>query len=209
MKRLTRMIQSVYNRDFRDPKQITEREMNDDGKLKSNLEQKISIYVPKLSEKCSRVKRCEKKIDFRSENCKVLANKKVEKVSHSSTMIMNRCLNNDDKRLFKSKSTVSGRLCEGPVEMTKPLAIKARRNVKKNLRSKSDIICCNFVSLIGQFTEPRTKCQSKWMLRSSNVQVPLHWSDRTASFTFGKVKPFFEKLQRISRWIQQDRRLDC
>jgi hypothetical protein len=126
------MIQSVYNRDFRDPKQITEREMNDDGKLKSNLGQKISIHDPKFSEKCTNVKRCDGKIDFRSkkqENCKVLTSKKV---SHSSTMIMNRCQNNDDKRLFKSKSTVSGRLCGGPVEMTKPMAIKVMRNVKEN-----------------------------------------------------------------------------
>lgn len=129
------MIQSVYNCDYRNPNKITQSLCKTEGdKLKSHSEQMNSIYNSKLAGKFLNDKKCGKEIDFPShereqENLKCEVNGK--KVS-CFTKIKNRCQNNDDKRLFKSKSTTNGRFCRGPGEMMTTSATKVWRNVTRN-----------------------------------------------------------------------------
>lgn len=193
------MNQSVYNYDYRDPKQIAQICLKTkDKKLESHLEQTNSIYNLKSAQKSSSVKKCETEIDFHSlrrkqEKCKNVEKKK-SLCSYSSALIMNRCQNNDDKRLYKTTSTSCGRFGRSPGEMTTTAASKICRDVTRN-----DFFCrlhLNNVLFIVQ-TSGQAKglcCERRWMFWSANVQVSFHWSNRSPRCAFAKVKPCFEKL---------------
>lgn len=174
------MSQSVYNQDFRDPKEyekLTQRLIVE--KLKSNLSRKNSICALTFPRQESSLEKSE--IDFSTLTKKRQERDTVagKKLPHyfSSTKIIS-CCQDGDKNLWKLNSAQNGTFREIP-KYSGGVAMEKKTKDSKNVTKHGFIIQIIRVTFSNIPTADQHKdfgilYQQLRMLRKSDVQFPLH-----------------------------------
>lgn len=173
------MIQLVCKRDYCNPQQITKLRLRDED-FKSNFEHKNSICHSKF-----RVRKNFSAIDFsslaqRQRKVEVTAAPKALR-SCSSMKIISRC-QDDNGKLWKLKSTMSGTYYDDSKSSGCVTATTNNRTTKalSNVTWSAFKLSSNKFSFnltIDSFKGCGLECQQRCMLRKSNVQFPLYWSN--------------------------------